>query len=318
MDQLSSLTVARARAALLTDDPRQILSFAADGFDAGEATVLVTLTEVRGGSARAPGAHMAVRADGLYCGLVSGGCVEAAVVAEALAAMRHGMDRVVRFGAGSGIFDIALPCGGGITLSLHVLRESAVLRAVLGRLAARRPAALLYCPATQTLTQVAHPPGELSPPGAFLRAYRPDLRICLAGTGPETELIARLAHAAGYAVTTAPEYDGETAAVFLHHDLEREIPRLADCLASDAFYIGALGSARTHAARVERLRRLGIDATSIGRIRAPIGLFGPARDSTTLAFSVLAEIGKKWQERSVSLISKNPDNKLDKSCYPSG
>ncbi len=286
---------AEPRPALLTDDPARILRFAAESHESGLPTVLVTLTEIRGGAARAPGAQMAVRADGLYCGLVSGGCVEPAVAVEALAAMRDGADRVVRFGAGSGIFDIVLPCGGGITLALHQLRDPQPLRAVLARLAERHPAALRYCPATQTLTAAGPAAAEFSAAGGFLRPYRPGLRLFLAGAGPEATVLARLARAAEYEVSAAA-CDADTAAIFLHHDLDREIPGLVAALASDAFYIGALGSARTHATR---LARLGVAESAIARIKAPIGLFGPSRDATTLAISVLAEIGKVRQDQCV-------------------
>ncbi len=70
--------------ACLTDDPIEILRFAYEAWCSGIPVALVTLVEVRGGNSRPIGAQMAVRADGLYCGFVSGGCAEAAVAAEAL------------------------------------------------------------------------------------------------------------------------------------------------------------------------------------------------------------------------------------------
>ncbi|AWT14871.1 XdhC family protein [Stenotrophomonas maltophilia] len=76
---------------------------------------------------------MAVREDGLYCGFVSGGCVERAVAFEALDVIALGGDRQMRYGQGSPYIDIVLPCGGGITLSLHRLRCAQPLWAVLRR-----------------------------------------------------------------------------------------------------------------------------------------------------------------------------------------
>ena len=101
------------RAAFLSDDAIDILAFAADALDQGHAAALVTLVEIRGGAARAIGAQMAVRGDGLYCGYVSGGCTEAAVAADAVIALHKGMDRNLKLGEGSPFFDIGLPCGGG-------------------------------------------------------------------------------------------------------------------------------------------------------------------------------------------------------------
>lgn len=99
----------------------------------GKGAVLVTLVEIRGGAARPLGAQMVVREDGRYCGFVSGGCVEAAAAFEALEMMGSGRDREIRYGEGSPWFDIVLPCGGGITLTLHKLRSAQPLLAVLNR-----------------------------------------------------------------------------------------------------------------------------------------------------------------------------------------
>lgn len=86
--------------ALLTDDAAEILAFAREGLRSGLRCALVTLVEIRGGAARSLGAHMAVREDGLFCGFVSGGCVEAGVAAEALEAIRAGCDRRLILGRG--------------------------------------------------------------------------------------------------------------------------------------------------------------------------------------------------------------------------
>lgn len=114
----------------MTDDAKAILTFAADGAETKYGSALVTLVEIRGGAARALGAQMAVRGDGGYCGYVSGGCTEAAVAAEAVAAINKGTDRYLRLGEGSQFFDIILPCGGGITLAIHVVRDVAPLRQI--------------------------------------------------------------------------------------------------------------------------------------------------------------------------------------------
>lgn len=119
--------------AFLTDDHRTILRFAVEALMSGKGAVLVTLVEIRGGAARPLGAQMVVREDGRYCGFVSGGCVEAAAAFEALEMMGSGRDREIRYGEGSPWFDIVLPCGGGITLTLHKLRSAQPLLAVLNR-----------------------------------------------------------------------------------------------------------------------------------------------------------------------------------------
>jgi xanthine dehydrogenase accessory factor len=72
--------------------------------------------------------------------------------------------------------------------------------------------------------------------------------------------------------------------------LDLEAAVIETALRSSAFYIGALGSTRTHRRRVERLTASGHDQREVERIKAPIGLFGPTRDSSSLALSVLADV----------------------------
>ena len=122
--------------------PQDILAFLADDPGAEAGSVLVTLTGIEGSTSRALGAQLAVRADGSYLGSFSGGCIEAAVVAEALAVLAEGRGRTVRYGVGSPFIDIRLPCGGGIDLLFTPRPDLAALRRVLESLEARQPAAL--------------------------------------------------------------------------------------------------------------------------------------------------------------------------------
>jgi xanthine dehydrogenase accessory factor len=84
--------------------------------------------------------------------------------------------------------------------------------------------------------------------------------------------------------------DRYTALVALTHDPKIDDPALLHALARDCFYIGALGSRKTHARRVERLTAQGIDAAGIARIHAPIGLSIGAVSPPEIAVAILAEI----------------------------
>lgn len=286
------------RAAFLSDDAIDILAFAADALDQGHAAALVTLVEIRGGAARAIGAQMAVRGDGLYCGYVSGGCTEAAVAADALIALQKGLDRNLKLGEGSPFFDIVLPCGGGITLAIHVLRDAAVLRLALSALQRRTAARLRYHPGQQVLSFEPGAGTSGWEDESFVRAYRPKQRLLLAGTPLEAGTVARVAAASGYEVVTLErgqtptpdQLDADTAVALLFHDIDRELPMLDAALAAPVFYIGALGSRRTHAKRCEALRARGHGEAALARIKAPIGIFDKARDSHALALSVVADI----------------------------
>jgi xanthine dehydrogenase accessory factor len=84
--------------------------------------------------------------------------------------------------------------------------------------------------------------------------------------------------------------DRYTAVVLLTHDPKIDDPALHFALKSDSFYIGALGSRKTHGKRVERLQVLGFSAESIARIHAPIGLNMGAVSPAEIALSILGEI----------------------------
>ncbi|GHK87228.1 hypothetical protein ECZU17_31650 [Escherichia coli] len=118
--------------AFLTDDHRTILRFAVEALMSGKGAVLVTLVEIRGGAAPARGADGGARRWPLlrFClwRLRGGRCRF-----EALEVMGSGRDREICYGEGSPWFDIVLPCGGGITLTLHKLRSAQPLLAVLNR-----------------------------------------------------------------------------------------------------------------------------------------------------------------------------------------
>lgn len=281
--------------ALQTDDSETILRFALEAMEADFAVVLITLVEIRGGAARALGAQMVVREDGRYCGYVSGGCVETAAAYEALQVIASGKDRVVRYGEGSPYLDIVLPCGGGIALAFHRLRDAQPLRNVLDLLANRQPAALRYLPKFQRLASVDCAETTGWQDDAFITRYLPKTRVAVYGRSVEALATTSIAQAAGYEVLSGEDVqeqsiDPFTAVILLYHDLDRELPVLLAALRCAPFYIGALGSQRTHATRVEKLLSLGFGEDEIARIKAPIGIFAQARDARTLALSIVADV----------------------------
>lgn len=286
----------------ITDKPVDIFRFLLNSLSGEKRSALVLLLETKGGGPRKPGAVMGVNADGEYCGFISGGCVEANVAREALAAIKAGQDRLCVFGKGSPWFDIVLPCGGSVHLAIHVLRdeppgETHPLARLLDGLSNRRAAGLVYDPEREALLVNPDPGGQTGwQKGVFHAFYRPDPLVILAGDGVEAQAFKAIAVAAGLDVTSVQDHnqlplpDRETAFVLLHHDIDRELPVLRAALASQAFYIGCLGSKRTRTRRVELLERESVSPEQLARIHAPIGLFGPTRDARSLAVSVLAEI----------------------------
>jgi len=152
----------------------------------------------------------------------------------------------------------------------------------------------------------------------FLHAYNPPLRLVVVGAVHIAQALVPFAAPCGFAVTVVdprrsfasderfpsttvstawPDEamdelrpDSRTAVVTLTHDPKLDDPALDRALKSEAFYIGALGSRRTHAARLKRLRDLGHDDTAMARIKGPVGLNIEAITAPEIALSIMAEI----------------------------
>jgi len=153
--------------------------------------------------------------------------------------------------------------------------------------------------------------------GLFARAYVPSPRLMIVGAVHIAQALAPMAGAVGFEVVvidprgafaSAERFPGvqltgewpdealarlglddATALVALSHDPKLDDPALELALPSAAFYIGALGSRRTHEKRLERLRAAGLDAL-VGRIHSPIGLDLGGRSPAEIAVSILAEV----------------------------
>lgn len=298
----------------ISGSPRDILAYAASEAEAGRRCVLAVIAEIEGPSARAVGAMMAVSEAGEYAGYVSNGCVDADIAQHALTALDGEAPSRVRYGAGSPYLDIRLPCGGAVEVVFVAKPDLSVIRTALEHLNNRMSVPLAVTEDGQLY--IADDDGEPTQTPAII--YAPPLQLAISGRGEETIALARLACAAGYGVTVyspdeevinasaaagaktkrlqsisdVPAFpdDPWSAIVCLFHDHEWETDLLAAAVKTQAFYIGAMGSRRTQEARLEELRRRGVDEKALARIRGPIGLIPSTRDASKLAISVLAEI----------------------------
>lgn len=93
--------------------------------------------------------------------------------------------------------------------------------------------------------------------------------------------------------------DDRTAVVTLTHDPKLDDPALEVALKSDSFYIGSLGSHRTHAARLERLQKSGFGEDSLTRIHAPVGLDIGASSPAEIAISIMAEVTSRLRVEAI-------------------
>ena len=155
-------------------------------------------------------------------------------------------------------------------------------------------------------------------PGLFVHVYNPPLRLLIVGAVHISQALVPIAQIAGYEVVvidprkawaneerfpgvrlvddwpdeamTALAPDHRSAVVVLTHDPKLDDPALRVALHAPAFYVGALGSRKTHAKRLARLSDEGLDADDLARIHAPIGLAIGARSPAEIAVAILAEI----------------------------
>lgn len=290
----------RPRLESITDDPHEVLSFAEQACVAEGSVALLTLTEIRGGSYRQLGALMAVSDDGRYCGYLSGGCIEPAVALEAIKAIRTRRDRVLKLGQGGQFVDLVLPCDGGITVVVHIVRARDVLRMALKRLQQRHPVSIAYRRSAQALFLTDKYPTGWVDDDIFVNHVRPRIRLVLKGAGPELEATAKVAISAGLEVVIVTDemlrtkemvaIDEDTAVVLLLHELERERLLLEMALNSRPFFIGALGSSRTHQKRLALLRNRGFTEEALKGVRGPVGLLPKARSADILALSIVTEV----------------------------
>jgi xanthine dehydrogenase accessory factor len=152
----------------------------------------------------------------------------------------------------------------------------------------------------------------------FLHAHNPPLRLIVVGAVHIAQALVPFATQCGFAITVVdprrsfasderfpnvtvstawPDEaldelrpDTRTAVVTLTHDPKLDDPALDRALKSPAFYIGSLGSRRTHAARLKRLRELGHGDAALARIQGPVGLNIEAVTAPEIALSIVAEI----------------------------
>ena len=302
----------------------KVLQFLDDAHRRGEHTALIAIARVIGSSSRDPGTLMAVSESGAWCGSLSGGCVEAAVVGEARRVMQRRQAEVLRLGAGSPLIDIRLPCGGGLDLLIVPDPDANAVAGALHLLDQRQTIEIVTGLDEAFVASSIESPERAEWDGRVLTVrVDPVLQIVAIGQGEEVVALSRLGLAYGADVTAitpdsgavdllsgigvnthrlhipAPtpllQTDATTAVVFLFHDHDWEQALLMQAVNQPALLIGAMGSRRTQALRLEALHNAGVPEPQLARIEGPIGLIQMTRDPDTLALSVLAQVADRYQ-----------------------
>ncbi len=304
---------------------------ALDWHRSGKGAALATVVQTWGSAPRRVGSQLAIAGDGRIEGSVSGGCVEGAVIVEALEAIDEGEARLLEFGVSDeDAFAVGLACGGTIRVLVEpigkVLPEDMLAELVASR-AAREPLAyeVNVENGQRALRRDAHQDrlrmdrsGFEEDGQTFVAVHNPPLRLIVVGAVHIAQALVPMARIAGYdpaiidpreAFATDARFPGETiltdwpdeavaqlgldtrtALVLLTHDPKLDDPALEAALKADVFYIGALGSIRTHAKRVERMTRSGFSEAEIAQIHGPIGIDIGAASPSEIAVAILAQM----------------------------
>jgi xanthine dehydrogenase accessory factor len=338
---------------------------------AGRRVAVARVVGLEGSGPRDPGATMVVSEDGEVAGSVSGGCVEGAVVTEALAALEAGRGaRRCTFGySDEDAFAVGLTCGGTIHLLIDpelpavydelrealqasepvvlatvtdlgetgrpeglalgasmLVREDGTVAgsfgvASLDDVVRRDAAGSLQAGLSATRHYGFYGEAREREVTVFFEVFARPPQLVIFGAVDFTAALARFGKLLGYRVTVCdarpvfatpqrfpmadevvvdrPErylervgeaLGGRDAVCVLTHDAKFDVPAIVAALRTKVGYLGAMGSRRTHADRLERLERAGVSADELGRLMAPIGLDIGARTPEETAVAILAEI----------------------------
>jgi xanthine dehydrogenase accessory factor len=288
----------------------------------GRKVAVATVVATRSSAPRPIGSKLAVSESGELAGSVSGGCVESDVVLAAQEVLAGGEPRLITYGITDEMaFGVGLPCGGEIDVFVEELTEAERPDVTLTVVAGEGVGERLHDP---ELEQEARRRArshvlELEDRTVFADVEAPPTRLFVYGAVDTAEALCRAAKLLGWQTVVADarasfatperipsadellvtwpdeaiaavEPDLGTAVIVLTHDDKFDLPLIRAALASDAFYIGWIGSRRNQERRRGLLREEGVTDDELDRISGPAGLDIGADTPAETAVSMLGEI----------------------------
>jgi xanthine dehydrogenase accessory factor len=302
---------------------------------AGEPVAVVTVTRVARSAPRGPGAAMAVLRDGSVIGSISGGCVEGDAVLLATQVLATGRAVTASLGFSDDAAHAAgLACGGSVDVIVHRIDPTDAVAAAALEIPADRTARIGITlgsgsagrllgdgdlPHTAQTTGIIRSSRDEA--DVFLVVRDPRPRLVIVGTGEHAIALARVASAAGFAVSVCDVWErlatperfptaerlvvgmphehladlvgeapGSATLCVLSHDARVDVPALAEALRLGVGFVGAMGARGTVRHRATLLAENGLPAEEIARIHAPLGLDLGGSSPEETAIAVLAEI----------------------------
>jgi len=283
---------------------------------------LVTVVQTWGSSPRPAGSLLAVNDNGTPVGSVSGGCIEEHLIARIInGEIAQHKPEIVLYGVTREDGErFGLPCGGEIKLVVEKVTDQQQWQQLRTCLTERRVLRRCLDLATGESTLDATRPVETCEiiDNHLIRAFGPCWQLIIIGAGDLSRAVAIVALGLDYQVLVIdprPEFadnwdvdgtqlsrempddllrerdiDDHCAIVALTHDPRYDDMALMEALETDAFYVGSLGSSRTHKARLIRLAELDVPAEAMSRLRGPIGLPIGSHTPMEIAISIAAEL----------------------------
>ena len=281
---------------------------------AGAPMAIATVVETWKSAPCPVGTHMLVHADGRFVGSVSGGCVEGDVLERAQLVLAGAPPVLRRYGvADDAAWDVGLPCGGDIQVLVQPVSADGFPAHLFGDIIKARSAGAALSVVTDLESGRSAVLDDDAGAG-FVNIYHPPRRLLIVGAVEIASALAAIAVSQGVDVTlcdprgrflTAERFpgirlddrwpddavkafapDSRSAIVTLSHDPKIDDPALAAALASPAAYVAALGSVRSHQARLARLSAAGISAEQCARIEGPAGVAINAISAPEIALSI--------------------------------
>ena len=281
---------------------------------AGAPMAIATVVETWKSAPCPTGTHMLVHADGRFVGSVSGGCVEADVLERAQMVLAGAPAVLRRYGvADDAAWDVGLPCGGDIVVLLQPVSELGFPESLFADIVNARGNGAMLSVVTDLATGRSMIAQDAAAEG-FVNVYYPPRRLLIVGAVEIAAALSAIAVSQGIDVTlcdprglflTADRFpivrlddrwpddavqafapDSRSAIVTLSHDPKIDDPALIAALASPAAYVAALGSVRSHQARLSRLSAAGVSAEQCARIEGPAGVAINAISAPEIALSI--------------------------------
>ncbi len=281
---------------------------------AGAPMAIATVVETWKSAPCPVGTHMLVHADGRFVGSVSGGCVEGDVLERAHMVLAGAPPVLRRYGvADDAAWDVGLPCGGDIQVLVQPVSADGFPAHLFGDIIKARSAGAALSVVTD-LESGRSALLDVAASAGFVNIYHPPRRLLIVGAVEIASALAAIAVSQGVDVTlcdprgrflTAERFpgirlddrwpddavkafapDSRSAIVTLSHDPKIDDPALAAALASPAAYVAALGSVRSHQARLARLSAAGVSAEQCARIEGPAGVAINAISAPEIALSI--------------------------------